>query len=68
MTAVKKIAVLTSGSKPDVMAKVLGIVHRAITAHLIRKAGYTKNTAQTGAVTMLIAKQSSLFHLSISSL
>jgi hypothetical protein len=33
------------------MGKVLGIVYRAIATHLRRKAGYTKATAQTGAVT-----------------
>ena len=40
-------------SKPAVMGKVLGIVHRAIATHLIRKAGHTKTTAQTGAITLI---------------
>jgi len=40
-------------SKPAVMGKVLGIVHRAIATHLVHKAGYTKTTAQTGAVTLI---------------
>ncbi len=40
-------------SKPAVMGKVLGIVHRAIATHLIRKAGCIKSTAQTGAVTLV---------------
>ena len=40
-------------SQPTVMGKVLGIVYRAIATHLIRKAGYTKTTAQTGAVTLI---------------
>jgi ribosomal protein S27E len=40
-------------SKPAVMGKVLGIVHRAIATHLIRKADYTKTTAQTGAITLI---------------
>ncbi len=35
------------------MAKVLGIVYRSIATHLIRKAGYTKATAQAGAVTLI---------------
>jgi len=40
-------------SKPAVMGKVLGIVHRAIATHLVHKAGYTKATARTGAVTLI---------------
>ena len=40
-------------SQPAVMGKVLGIVYRTISTHLIRKAGYTKTTAQTGAVTLI---------------
>jgi hypothetical protein len=32
---------------------VLGIVYRAIATHLARKAGYTKATARTGAVTLI---------------
>ncbi len=35
------------------MGKVLGIVYRAIATHLTRKAGYTKATARTGAVTLI---------------
>jgi ribosomal protein S27E len=38
-------------SQPAVMGKVLGIVYRSIATHLTRKAGYTKTTAHTGAVT-----------------
>jgi len=38
---------------PAVMGKVLGIVYRAIATHLTRKAGYTKATAQAGAVTLI---------------
>ena len=34
-------------------ANLLGIVYRAIATHLIRKAGYTKATARTGAVTLI---------------
>jgi len=40
-------------SQPAVMGKALGIVYRAIATHLIRKAGYTRTTAQTGAVTLI---------------
>ena len=40
-------------SEPAVMGKALGIVYRAIATHLIRKAGYTRTTAQTGAVTLI---------------
>ena len=35
------------------MGKVLGIVYRTIATHLTRKAGYTKTTAHTGAVTLI---------------
>jgi ribosomal protein S27E len=40
-------------SQPAVMGRVLGIVYRAIATHLARKAGYTKATARTGAVTLI---------------
>ena len=40
-------------SQPAVMGKALGIVYRTIATHLTRKAGYTKTTAQTGAVTLI---------------
>ena len=40
-------------SQPVVMGRVLGIVYLAIATHLRRKAGYTKATAQTGAVTLI---------------
>ncbi len=40
-------------SQPAVMGKVLGIVYRTIATHLIHKAGYTKATAHTGAVTQI---------------
>lgn len=36
-------------SRPDVM----GLVYRNIATHLIKKAGFTKKTAQTGAVTLI---------------
>ncbi len=35
------------------MGRVLGIVYRAISSHLIQKAGFTRKTAQTGAVTLI---------------
>ena len=35
------------------MGKVLGIVYRAIATHLINKAGFTRKTAQTGAVALI---------------
>ena len=40
-------------SQPNIMGKVLGIVYRTIATHLSRKTGYTKTTAQTGAVTLI---------------
>ena len=40
-------------SQPTIMGKVLGIVYRTIATHMTRKAGYTKTTAQTGAVTLI---------------
>jgi hypothetical protein len=38
-------------SRPEIMVRVLGIVHRVIATHLVRKAGYTHDRARTGAVT-----------------
>jgi len=40
-------------SRPKVMGRVLGIVYRCIATHLIKKAGFTRKTAQTGAVTLI---------------
>ena len=40
-------------SRPSVMGEVLGIVYRCIATHLIRKAGFTRETARTGAVTLI---------------
>ena len=40
-------------SRPEVMGKVLGIVYRCVATHLIRKAGFSRTTAQTGAVTLI---------------
>jgi hypothetical protein len=39
-------------SRPAIMGKVLGIVYRTIATHLTRKAGTTKTTSHTGAVTL----------------
>ncbi len=35
------------------MGRELGIVYRAISTHQARKAGFTRKTAQTGAVTLI---------------
>jgi hypothetical protein len=40
-------------SQSKVMGKALGIVYRTIATHLTRKAGFTKTTAHTGAVTLI---------------
>lgn len=40
-------------ANPAVMGRVLGIVYRAITTHLINKAGLTRAKAETGAVTLI---------------
>jgi len=40
-------------SCPEIMGRVLGIVYRAISTHLIKRAGYSKQTARTGAVTLI---------------
>jgi hypothetical protein len=40
-------------SRPEIMGRVLGIVHRVIAAHLVKKAGYTHSTARMGAVTLI---------------
>ena len=51
---------------PAVMGQVLGIVYRAIATHLIKAAGFTHATAQTGAVT-LIQRFGSALNLNIHS-
>jgi hypothetical protein len=38
-------------SRPEVIGRVLGIVYRCIATHLINKAGFSRKTARTGAVT-----------------
>lgn len=40
-------------SEPEVMGKVLGIVNRAISTHLIEKVGFNEKQAHTGAVTLI---------------
>jgi hypothetical protein len=40
-------------TRPEVLTQVLGIVYRAISGHLIRKAGLTRASAVTGAVTLI---------------
>ena len=40
-------------SYPELMGKVLGIVQRVLSTHLIRKAGFTRTTAQAGSVTLI---------------
>ncbi len=40
-------------SRPVITGKVLGIVYRVISMHLVKKAGYSKKTARTGAVTLI---------------
>jgi hypothetical protein len=40
-------------SRPQLMGRVLGIVYRAISTHLTKKAGFSRKTAQTGAVTLI---------------
>ena len=40
-------------SQPTIMGQVLGIVYRVIATHLIKKAGFSSQTAHTGAVTLI---------------
>jgi len=40
-------------SQPAIMGKALGIVYRAICTYITKKAGYSKTTAHTGAVTLI---------------
>jgi len=40
-------------NNPQILSGVLGIVNRAISTYLIKKAGYTKVRAHTGAVTLI---------------
>jgi hypothetical protein len=38
---------------PEQIGKVLSIVYRTVSTHLIKKAGYSKATARTGSVTLI---------------
>lgn len=40
-------------TRPEEVTRVLGIVYRAISGHLIRKAGLTRASAVAGAVTLI---------------
>ena len=40
-------------SRPEIMGQVLGIVYRTLATHLVKKAGFSCKTAQTGAVTLI---------------
>jgi hypothetical protein len=40
-------------SRSAIMGQVLGIVYRVIAGHLIKTAGFTRQTARTGAVTLI---------------
>jgi ribosomal protein S27E len=40
-------------SRPSLMGQVLGIVYRCLATRLIKKAGFSCKTAQTGAVTLI---------------
>ena len=40
-------------TRPAIMGRVLAIVYRTIAAHLINKAGVSRNTARPGAVTLI---------------
>jgi hypothetical protein len=47
-------------SRPAIMGRVLGIVYRCIATHLIKKAGFSRKTAQAGAVTLILRLGSAL--------
>jgi hypothetical protein len=40
-------------SRQAIIGQVLGIVYRCIATHLVKKAGFSCKTAQTGAVTVI---------------
>lgn len=40
-------------TRAAILGQVLGIVYRAIATHLVKKAGLTKSTAHSGAVTLI---------------
>jgi hypothetical protein len=49
-------------SRPQIMSRVLGIVYRCLATYLIKKAGFTRKTAHTGAVTLIQCFGSALNH------
>jgi hypothetical protein len=54
----------STDAQPEVMGRVFGIVYRCIATHLIRKAGFTRKTAQTGA-DILIQRFGSALNLNV---
>jgi Mor family transcriptional regulator len=38
---------------PSELSKVMGIIHRAISTHIVNRAGFTTKQAKTGAVTLI---------------
>lgn len=38
---------------PNELSKVMGIIHRAISTHIVNRAGFTTKQAKTGAVTLI---------------
>ncbi|MBT3039875.1 MAG: transposase zinc-binding domain-containing protein [Candidatus Thiodiazotropha sp. (ex Codakia orbicularis)] len=40
-------------SRPQLVGRILGIVYRVLSAQLIQKVGFTRKTAQNGAVTLI---------------
>ena len=49
----KRHAADASPSRTELMGQVLSIVYRVISTHLIRSAGFTRDNAHTGAVTLI---------------
>jgi len=41
-------------SRPAILRQELAIVYRVIAGHLIKKAGFTRRTAHTSAVTLMM--------------
>ena len=52
---------LLLAQQPEMMRKVLEIVYRTLATRLIRKAGFNKHSAQTGAVTLIQRFGSALY-------
>jgi hypothetical protein len=38
---------------PNELSKVMGIIHRAISTHIVSRAGFSNKQAKTGAVTLI---------------